>query len=140
MRRFNEKVLGVSTSFPTVEGVPADDAGEVDTVAPGKTKTEVSLPMNWHKLSPKWRAAILARLVKRVIETTLSAGSPKKAQATFVAFRELTGWGGCDQCDDLLAALKRMHARLMSDSAEFDDYSPIDDIEAAIARAEGRQS
>lgn len=89
----NGKILSISTSFPTVEGVPGDDATKVSTVDPGKTKTTVGWPENWHLLSPTWRAALLARLVKRVIESVLSGGSPRKREETFAAFRSLTGWG-----------------------------------------------
>lgn len=92
MTRFNSKVLGISTSFPTVEGTPADDA-TVSTVDPGKTKTAVGWPSNWHLLSPKWRATLLAHLLRRVISSVLSGGSPKKREETITEFVKLTGWG-----------------------------------------------
>lgn len=91
------KVLSISTSFPTLDCVPtSDDQNDVSTVDPGKTKTGVYWPDNWHLLSPVWRAAILARLVKRVIEAVLSGGSPRKREETFTAFKKLTGWGNVE--------------------------------------------
>lgn len=90
---YGGKTLSINTSFPTVEGVPVDDAPDVSTVEV-KTKTAVYWPSNWHPLSPQWRAALLARLVQRVIGSVLSGGSPKKREETFAAFRKLTGWGG----------------------------------------------
>lgn len=91
--KFNRNVLGVRTSYPTVDGVPTDDIETADTIDPGKTKTSVAWPMNWHMLTPKWRAAILAQLVKRVIESVLSGGSLKTRSETYEAFKKLTGWG-----------------------------------------------
>jgi hypothetical protein len=90
--KINTKTLSISTSFPTIDGVPDDDADEVSTVDPGKTKTSVGWPSNWHLLSPKWRAHVLAFLVRRVIDSVLGEGGDG-AQETFDAFRELTGWG-----------------------------------------------
>ena len=94
MRKKNiGKVLHINTTFPTIEGVPADDV-QADLVDAGKTSTAVGWPDNWTELTPKWRAQLLARLVQKVINSLLSGGSPNRDQATFTEFRKITGWGG----------------------------------------------
>ena len=72
--RTNLKVLSISTSFPTIDtenGVPPEDAEEVSTVDPGKTKTSVGWPLNWNQLTPKWRGELAAHLCRRVIDSVL---------------------------------------------------------------------
>lgn len=80
------KVLRIDTAFPTVVGTP-EDAGEADLVEV-ETKTRVYWPDNWHKLSPRWRAVLLTKLVHKVVATLLQSDT-----ATFAEFQKLTGWG-----------------------------------------------
>lgn len=85
----NSKVVSIATSYPTVEGTPSDDEkGDVYTVDPGKTRTQVGWPDNWLKLTPRWRATLAAQLVKRVLGAVIG-----NDQKTFEEFQKITGWG-----------------------------------------------
>lgn len=96
MRLPHPDLLAISTTFPTIDGTPADDAKDVSTVYMEKPqKTSVAWPMNWHKLSPKWRAHLLAMLVSKVIVTVLNPMGQQ--DPTYLAFRKLTGWGSPDE-------------------------------------------
>ncbi len=84
-------VLRIKTSFPTIDGAPSDDESGT-TVNVGTLDTHVEWPNNWSKLTPKWRAQLLARLVKKVVDNMLLAGPRTDAAETFKAFEKLTGW------------------------------------------------
>lgn len=85
------KLLSINTAFPTVVGTPADGVKAV--LEDVRTKTSVGWPANWSKLSPAWRAQLLARIVHKIIGAFLHAGSPRQNGETFEEFVKLTGWG-----------------------------------------------